>query len=66
MLQDIQRAIQIVRENAEERVFGELGRFQKFLKQKPDMVIGICGCMPQEEKTIARLKKSFPYVKILM
>ena len=54
-----------IRENAEERVFGELGRFQKFLKQKPDMVIGICGCMPQEEKTVARLKKSFPYVKVV-
>lgn len=54
-----------IRENAEERVYGELGRFQKFLKQKPDMIIGICGCMPQEEKTIAKLKKSFPYVKIV-
>lgn len=54
-----------IRENAEERVFGELGRFQKFLKQKPDMIIGICGCMPQEEKTVRRLKKSFPYVKVV-
>ncbi len=54
-----------IRENAEERVFGELGRFQKFLKQKPDMIIGICGCMPQEEKTILKLKKSFPYVKVV-
>lgn len=54
-----------IRENAEERVFGELGRFQKFLKSKPDMIIGICGCMPQEEKTIRKLKKSFPYVKIV-
>ena len=32
-----------IRENAEERVFGELGRFQKFRKKKPDMIIGICG-----------------------
>lgn len=54
-----------IRENAEERVFGELGRFQKFLKAKPDMIIGICGCMPQEEKTIRKLKKSFPYVKVV-
>lgn len=54
-----------IRENAEERVFGELGRFQKFLKAKPNMIIGICGCMPQEEKTIRKLKKSFPYVKVV-
>ena len=54
-----------IRENAEERVFGELGRFQKFLKQKPDMVIGICGCMPQEEKTIINLKKKVPSIDLV-
>ncbi len=54
-----------IRENAEERVFGELGRFQKFKKKKPDMLIGICGCMPQEEKTVATLKKSYPQVNIV-
>lgn len=54
-----------IRENAEERVFGELGRFQKFKKQKPDMIIGVCGCMPQEEKTIVKLKQTFPQVNIV-
>ena len=46
-----------IRENAEERVFGELGRIQKFKKTNPNMIVGICGCMPQEEKTIVNLKK---------
>lgn len=54
-----------IRENAEERVFGELGRIQKFKKLNPQMVIGICGCMPQEEKIIIALKKQFPQVDIV-
>lgn len=54
-----------IRENAEERVYGELGRFEKYRKQNPTMLIGICGCMPQEEKTIATLKTKFPQVNIV-
>ena len=54
-----------IRENAEERVFGELGRLQKYKKQNPDMLIGICGCMPQEEKIITTLKEKFPQVDIV-
>ena len=41
-----------IRENAEERVFGELGRLQKFKKRNPTMMIGVCGCRPQEERPI--------------
>ncbi len=54
-----------IRENAEERVYGELGRFQKFKKKNPDMLIGICGCMPQEEKTIINIKKKCPQINIV-
>ncbi len=54
-----------IRENAEERVYGELGRFNKFKKQNPNMMIGICGCMPQEEKTIMTIKNHFPQINIV-
>ena len=54
-----------IRENAEERVFGEIGRFEKFRKKNPKMLIGVCGCMPQEEKTILKIKKTFPYINIV-
>lgn len=54
-----------IRENAEERVYGELGRFNQFKKRKPNMIIGICGCMPQEEKTIITIKKKFPQINIV-
>ena len=54
-----------IRENAEERVFGELGRIQKFKKTNPNMIVGICGCMPQEEKTIVNLKKKVPSIDLV-
>ena len=54
-----------IRENAEERVFGELGRLQKFKKQNEEMIIGICGCMPQEEKTVNAIKQKYRQVDII-
>ena len=43
-----------VRENAEQKVYGMIGELKHLKEQKPDIIIGICGCMAQEEKT-ARL-----------
>ena len=54
-----------IRENAEERVFGEIGRFEKFRKNNPDMLIGICGCMPQEERTVNKIKAKYPQINIV-
>ncbi len=54
-----------IRENAEERVFGEIGRFEKFRKKNPNMLIGICGCMPQEERTVNKIKKTYPHINIV-
>ena len=54
-----------IRENAEERVFGELGRLQKYKKQNPDMLVGICGCMPQEEKIVASIKAKYKQIDIV-
>lgn len=54
-----------IRENAEERVFGELGRLQKYKKDNPNMLVGICGCMPQEEKIVLSIKTKYPQVDIV-
>ena len=54
-----------VRENAEDRVFGNLGALKHNKKQNPNMLIGVCGCMVQQEHIAERIKKSFPYVDMV-
>ncbi len=54
-----------IRENAEERVFGELGRIKSLKKTNPNLILGVCGCMPQEEKTVETIKKKHPQVDIV-
>lgn len=54
-----------VRENAEDRVFGNLGALKKWKRQRPSMLIGLCGCMPQQEHVTEKVKKSFPYVELI-
>ena len=38
-----------VRENAEQKVFGRLGILKHIKEERKDMVIGVCGCMVQQE-----------------
>lgn len=54
-----------VRENAEDRVFGNLGQLKHEKASNPDMLIGVCGCMVQQEHITERIKKSFPHVDIV-
>ena len=54
-----------VRENAEDRVFGNLGALKHNKRRKPDMLIGVCGCMVQQEHITERIQKSFPYVDMV-
>ncbi|QIA27018.1 tRNA (N6-isopentenyl adenosine(37)-C2)-methylthiotransferase MiaB [Thermaerobacter sp. PB12/4term] len=54
-----------VRETAEEKVFGTIG-YLKVLKQKnPDLILGLCGCMAQEEATIRRIQRYYPHVDLV-
>lgn len=54
-----------VREHAEERVFGNVGRLKKLKAENPQLIIAVCGCMVQEEHIAKRLKSSFPYVDLV-
>src|ERR1043166_5734713 len=40
-----------VRENAEQRVYGRLGEFKRLKKQRPELIVGVLGCMRSEEHT---------------
>ena len=54
-----------VRENAEQRVYGMIGELKHLKANKPELVIGICGCMAQEEKTIAKIKSTYKQVDLI-
>ena len=54
-----------VRENAEEKVFGEIGALKKMKTTKPDLIFGICGCMAQQEHIVDKILKSYPQVDLV-
>ena len=49
-----------VRQKAEDKIYSELGRIRKFKKTRPDILIGIGGCLAQQEGE--KLLKKYPYV----
>ncbi|MFA7561552.1 MAG: tRNA (N6-isopentenyl adenosine(37)-C2)-methylthiotransferase MiaB [Candidatus Izemoplasmatales bacterium] len=54
-----------IRENAENKVFGELGRLKSFKKINPNMIIVVSGCMPQEEEVVERIMKKYKHVDLI-
>jgi len=54
-----------VRENAENRVFGILGPLKGLKEKKPDLLIGIFGCMAQEEGVSDIIKQKYRHVNMV-
>ena len=54
-----------VRDNADQRVFGRLGRISHFKKKNPDMKIALCGCMMQEAQNVEKIRTSYRYVDLV-
>lgn len=54
-----------IRENAENRIWGELGRLKAFKRQNPNLILGLAGCMPQEENVVERVLKKYQHVDII-
>ena len=54
-----------VRESAENRIWGELGRLKSLKRNNPNLLLGLCGCMAQEENVVNRILKKYPYVDIV-
>lgn len=54
-----------IREHAEDRVFGNVGALKKYKKEKPGLIIALCGCMMQQEHIAEKIKKSYPFVNLV-
>mgnify|MGYP000326037375 CR=1 FL=1 len=53
-----------IREHAEDKVHSQLGRYHLIKKKKPEVIIGVLGCMAQSLKN--DLLESRPYVDIIL
>ncbi len=52
-----------VRKKAEDKLYSELGRIKKMKKKRPDVILGVGGCVAQQEGT--KLLKRFPYINFV-
>jgi len=55
-----------VRENAEDKVFGEIGNLKILSDKTKKKVFAICGCMVEEPDVVERIKKIFPHINLIM
>ena len=53
-----------VRENAEDKVYGEVGNLKHLKAKKKDLVIAICGCMVEQPEILDRLINTFKEVNL--
>ena len=54
-----------VRENAENKVFGNLGQLKNLKEKNPNLIIAICGCMMQQKGMADKILNMFPFVDII-
>ena len=54
-----------IRENAHDKVFGFLGRCKHLKKDKKNLLIGLCGCMAQEESVVNEIREKYPFIDIV-
>lgn len=55
-----------VRDKAEQKVFGLLGKLRELKEENPDLILGICGCMPQQQETAKHIKSRYPFMDIII
>lgn len=55
----------LVRENAELKVYGQLGALKGLKRQNPDLIIALCGCMMQREEIREIILSKYKHVDII-
>ncbi len=52
-----------IREKADQKFYSELGRLKRIKQQRGDMLIGVCGCIPQRAR--GEILQRAPYVDLV-
>ena len=55
-----------IREGAEDRAFSNISALKKCKQKNPNMIIAVCGCMPQQKEGKYNLQKKLPFVDIVI
>lgn len=55
----------LVRENAEQKVFGQIGALKKWKADRPGRMLALCGCMMQTGGAKDVILKSYPQVDLI-
>jgi tRNA-2-methylthio-N6-dimethylallyladenosine synthase len=54
-----------VREHVEIKILSRVSQIKELKSKKPDLIIGICGCMMQEKEIVDKIKNHYPYVDLV-
>lgn len=54
-----------VREKAESKVFSLIGTYKDLCKKKPNLILGVCGCMVQQKDMLNLIKRRLPHVHLV-
>ncbi len=54
-----------IRENAHNKVFGMIGRIKNLKARRPNIIVGLCGCMAQEEIVVEEIMKKHDWLDIV-
>lgn len=54
-----------IRENAHNKTFGMLGRLKHLKEENKNLVVGLCGCMAQEEKVVKDIMSKYKWVNFV-
>lgn len=54
-----------VRDHAEKRLMGNIGALKDLKDENPGLILGVCGCMMQQEGVAKRLLKRFSHVNLI-
>lgn len=54
-----------IRENADQKLLGHLGQMKNNKGKRKDLIVGICGCMMQDKKSVEFINEKFGFIDLI-